>query len=78
MILPPQMLSQAEKEVRHEVTGRNNIEETIDYYIESCSWHKYSAEILALYKAVEGHLAQEDYRLLQNPQNVIQIEFQQL
>ena len=46
MILPPQMLSQAEKEVRHEVTGRNNIEETIDYYIESCSWHKYSAEIL--------------------------------
>lgn len=69
MILPPQMLSQAEKEVRHEVTGRNNIEETIDYYIESCSWHKYSAEILALYKAVEGHLAQEDYKLLQNPQN---------
>lgn len=69
MILPPQMLSQAEKEKRHEVTGRNNIEETIDYYIESCSWSQYTSEILALYKAVEGHLSQDDYRLLQNPQN---------
>lgn len=63
------MLSQAEKEKKHEVTGRNNIEETIDYYIESCSWNRYTAEILMLYKAVEGQLPQEDYKLLQNPQN---------
>lgn len=69
MILPPQMLTKAEKLERNKTTGRNNIEETIDYYISTCNWGQYTSEILALYRAVEGQLDQEDYRLLQNPQN---------
>ncbi len=69
MILPPQMLTKAEKEERHKDTGRNNIEETIDYYISTCNWGQYTSEVLSLYRAVEGHLDQEEYKQLQNPQN---------
>ena len=69
MILPMQKLSQADKEARHEKTGKNNIEETIDFYIQSCNWSNHTQEILSLYAAVEGHLDQDQYKLIQNPYN---------
>ncbi len=69
MILPIQKLSQADKEKRHEKTGKNNIEETIDFYIESCNWTNHTEEILSLYRAVEGYLDSEQYKLIQNPYN---------
>lgn len=68
MILPPQKLSSADKLARHETTDRNNIEETIDFYLEQCNWGKQTDEILSLYKAVEGQLV-DDYSLIQNPFN---------
>lgn len=67
MVLPQQKLSRAEKLVRFNGVGKNNIEETADYYISTCSWSKLTEEILSLYKAVEGYLDQADYKLLQNP-----------
>lgn len=69
MILPPQKLSQADKIKRDTITGKNNIEETIDYYISSCNWSSYTEEIFALYRAVEGFLNQKDYQMVQSPQN---------
>ena len=69
MILPIQKLSRAEKEIRHERTGKNNIEETIDYYIESANWSTQTSELLSLYNAIEGNLIEEDYKLVQNPYN---------
>lgn len=67
MILPPQKLSNAAKLKRDASTGKNNIEETIDYYISSCNWNKQTEEILALYRAVEGHLDPQEYKNIQNP-----------
>jgi hypothetical protein len=61
MILPPQKLSMAEKLQRDEVTGKNNIEETIDYYISQCSWNTINTEIAELYAAVEGILNPDRY-----------------
>lgn len=69
MILPPQKLTTAERFARDKVSGKNNIEETIDYYISCCNWGTHTEEILALYRAVEGHLDQEEYRSVQGPQN---------
>lgn len=69
MLLPPQKLSKAEKEARHEKSGKNNIEETADYYIASCNWNSHIQEVALLYAAVEGHLIQEDYQTIQNPFN---------
>jgi hypothetical protein len=69
MILPIQKLSRAEKLMRHERTGKNNIEETIDYYIESANWSTQTSELLSLYNAIEGNLVEEDYKLVQNPYN---------
>jgi hypothetical protein len=68
MVLPPQKLSRAEKLIRHELKGKNNIEETVDFYIGSCNWNKQTQEILDLYKAVEGNLV-HDYKTIQNPYN---------
>jgi hypothetical protein len=70
MILPPQKLSMAEKLQRDEVTGKNNIEETIDYYISQCSWNTINTEIAELYAAVEGILNPDRYKYVQNPFNV--------
>lgn len=69
MLLPPQKLSKAEKEARHEKSGKNNIEETADYYIANCNWNSHIQEIAGLYAAVEGYLVQEDYQMIQNPHN---------
>jgi hypothetical protein len=69
MIQPPQKLTTSERLARDPVTGKNNIEETIDYYISNCNWGNYTEEILALHRAVEGHLDQEDYKSVQSPQN---------
>lgn len=69
MILPIQTLSRAEKLERNPQTNKNNIEETIDYYIEQCGWGTYTSEIYELYAAVEGELNENDYRLLKNPYN---------
>ncbi len=69
MIQPPQKLTTKERLARDAVSGKNNIEETIDYYISSCNWGKHTEEIMSLYRAVEGHLDQEEYRSVQNPQN---------
>lgn len=67
MILPIQKLSQKEKEKRDTKTGKNNIEETIDYYISCASWTTQTDEIVSLYRAVEGHIDEERYKGIQNP-----------
>ena len=69
MILPPQKLSKADRLKRDDITGKNNIEETIDFYISTCNWSSYTEEIFQLYRAVEGTLNQADYKMVQNPQN---------
>lgn len=69
MILPPQKITQTEKLVRDKTTGKNNIEETIDFYIGSCNWSQHTQEILSLLDAVEGQLNPNEYKKLQNPFN---------
>ena len=68
-ILPPQKLTRAEKLARHDKTGKNNIEETADYYIGTCNWQTQTNELLNLHKAVEGFLV-DDYKTVQNPFNI--------
>lgn len=67
MILPIQKLSQAKKEERDSKTGKNNIEETIDYYISCSTWSTQTDEIVSLYRAVDGYISEEDYKGIQNP-----------
>jgi hypothetical protein len=69
MILPPQKLSLADKLARHEKTGKNNIEETIDFYIGACNWATHTQEIFDLYNAVEGYLNPDEYKNIHNPFN---------
>lgn len=69
MILPPQKLSSVDKNKRDATTGKNNIEETADYYIDSCNWNKYTTEIFSLYNAVEGNINPDDYKQVSNPYN---------
>lgn len=69
MILPLQKLSMNDKLKRHPTTGKNNIEETIDFYINSCSWSNYTKEILGLYRAVEGYIDPSEYETILNPFN---------
>jgi hypothetical protein len=69
MILPPQKLPMSQKTIRHDKTGKNNIEETIDYYISCANWTTQTQEIANLYKAVEGFLDESEYDLIQNPYN---------
>lgn len=70
MILPPQKLSYADKVKRNEVTGKNNIEETADYYISQCNWGTQTTEIANLYAAIEGIIHPEEYKYVQNPFNI--------
>lgn len=69
MILPPQKITMAEKVIRHEKSGKNNIEETADFYIGSCNWSNHVQEILSLFDAVEGFLNPQEYSKIQNPFN---------
>lgn len=69
MILPSQMITMSDKFKRHNKTGKNNIEETIDYYISSCGWSKFTEEIERLYGAVEGFINQDEYKSQLNPYN---------
>lgn len=69
MILPPQKISKKEREARDPITKKNNIEETADYYIDSCNFNLYTEEILGLCDAVEGILLQDSYKRVQNPHN---------
>lgn len=69
MILPSQMITMSEKFKRHNKTGKNNIEETIDYYIASCSWSTFIEEIEKLYGGVEGFIDQNEYKSQLNPYN---------
>lgn len=62
MILPPQKLSSAQKEARDSHSGKNNYEETIDYYISQCHWNKQTDEILSLYRYVGGFIDERDYK----------------
>jgi hypothetical protein len=70
MIYPPQKLSYAEKIARDEKSGKNNIEETIDYYISQCTWANQTTEIANLYAAVEGIIHPNEYKYVQNPFNI--------
>lgn len=69
MILPPQKITMAEKAVRDATTGKNNIEETIDFYIGGCNWTKHTQEILSLFDSVEGTINSLEYKGIQNPFN---------
>lgn len=68
-MLPPQMITMSDKYKRHDKTGKNNVEETIDYYISSCGWSKFTEEIERLYGAVEGFINQSEYKSQLNPYN---------
>ena len=52
MMLPLQMLSMEEKQRTNSKTGKNNLEETIDYYISQCGWELHINEVQKLYNAV--------------------------
>lgn len=64
MPLPNQLLTMAEKQVRHTETGMTNIEETIVHYIDTSGWRSEYDEINKLFAAVEGIIDFKEYKAI--------------
>jgi hypothetical protein len=68
-MIPQQKLSLKEKLKVDEVRGKNNFENTIDYYIDESEYENDVQEVLDLYAYLEDEINEKHYEYVLNPFN---------